>query len=87
MGLRRNMTSIFTAFQIAKSLTFYRNIHDQFAGKRFHGRNPMRWSDQIRTTLDTTIYDAIHTAENRRWRNIIQRRIMGEDGHNPHTGK
>lgn len=55
-------------------------------GKRSRGRSPMRWSDQIRTTLDTSVYDALHVAEDRgRWSKIIKERLMGSGGHDPQT--
>ncbi|XP_062532701.1 uncharacterized protein LOC134201580 [Bombyx mori] len=34
-------------------------------GRRPRGRGPTRWSDQIRTTLDTTVHDALHSAADR----------------------
>lgn len=55
-------------------------------GKRARGRSPMRWSDQIRTTLDSTVYDALRVAEDRlRWRKIIKSSLMDGGGHDPQT--
>ena len=52
-------------------------------GKRPRGRSPMRWSDQIRATLDSTVYDALRIAEDRaKWRHISI--IKDGGGHAPY---
>uniref|UniRef100_A0A2H1VU13 SFRICE_040172 n=1 Tax=Spodoptera frugiperda TaxID=7108 RepID=A0A2H1VU13_SPOFR len=52
-------------------------------GKRPRGRSPIRWSDQIRATLETTVCDAIHIAEDRTaWRNIVNQKVIRR-GHDP----
>lgn len=46
-------------------------------GKRQRGRSLMRWSDQIRSTLDINMSDAVHVAESRsRWRNIVRDKLL-----------
>lgn len=46
-------------------------------GKRPRGRSPMRWSDQIRSTLSMNVSEAVHVAENRsRWRNIVKKKVI-----------
>ncbi|KAJ8724798.1 hypothetical protein PYW07_015756 [Mythimna separata] len=53
-------------------------------GKRPRGRSPIRWSDQIRAALNSTMYDALHNAEDRnRWRNTIRAKVMKQGGHDP----
>lgn len=53
-------------------------------GKRPRGRGPIRWSDQVRTALDTSIHNALHTAEDRnRWKNIIRKKLIQKGGHDP----
>lgn len=43
-------------------------------GKRPRGRSPTRWTDQIRTNLDTNLHDALHAAKERnKWRDTIKR--------------
>lgn len=58
-------------------------VTGKLQGKRPRGRSPMRWSDQIRTNLDTTVHHALHTAQNRTsWKDIIKRRVTNRD-HDP----
>lgn len=40
-------------------------VTGKVCGRRHRGRNPMRWSDQIRSTLNISVHVAIHTAEDR----------------------
>ncbi|CAD0244621.1 unnamed protein product [Spodoptera exigua] len=48
-------------------------ITGKVEGKRPRGRSPIRWTDQIRTTLNTTVHDALHSAADRnRWRKVIR---------------
>ncbi|CAH2107939.1 unnamed protein product [Euphydryas editha] len=57
-------------------------ITGKIEGKRPRGRSPIRWSDQIRTSLGITFKDALKGAENRkRWRDIIRKALSG--GHDP----
>lgn len=52
-------------------------------GKRPRGRSPTRWTDQIKTTLDTTVCEAIHAAVDRtQWRQIVQEKVIRR-GHDP----
>ncbi|KPJ20859.1 hypothetical protein RR48_00002 [Papilio machaon] len=52
-------------------------------GKRPRGRRPMRWTDQVRTTLDSSIHNAIHSAENRtEWRTTL-REMVKRRGRDP----
>jgi hypothetical protein len=42
------------------------------------GRSPMRWTDLIRTTLETGIHDAIHVARDRdRWKTLLREIMKG----------
>lgn len=62
-----------------------KNTHcDRKSGwKRPHGRSPLRWTDQIRTTLGSTINNTLHTAKNRNeWGKNI-REVMQKGGHDP----
>ncbi|PZC71172.1 hypothetical protein B5X24_HaOG213942 [Helicoverpa armigera] len=53
-------------------------------GKRPRGRSPIRWSDQIRFALDSTVHSALHTARDRnKWKNIIRSKVMTQGGHDP----
>ncbi|KAJ8726616.1 hypothetical protein PYW07_001314 [Mythimna separata] len=46
-------------------------------GKRARERSPIRWFDQIRAALNSTIYGALHNAKDRnRWRNIVRAKVM-----------
>ncbi|CAH2227199.1 jg14603 [Pararge aegeria aegeria] len=50
-------------------------------GKRPRGRSPIRWSDQIRTALDTKV--ALNVAQSRvKWHKIVQKVVSGR-GHDP----
>lgn len=49
-------------------------------GKRPRGRSPTCLSDQICTTLGSTVYDAVHTAVDRhQWRSIIRHKVHNEE--------
>ncbi|CAH0703351.1 unnamed protein product [Spodoptera exigua] len=44
----------------------------------------IRWTDQIRTTLNTTVHDALHSAADRnRWRRVIRSTLLPRGGHDP----
>ncbi|XP_077255535.1 uncharacterized protein LOC143893712 [Temnothorax americanus] len=59
-------------------------VTGKMEGKRPRGRSPTRWADQIRTTLDTTMHEALHTAQDRvSWRNVVRRKIIPGRGHDP----
>ncbi|XP_052744154.1 uncharacterized protein LOC128199289 [Bicyclus anynana] len=61
-------------------------ITGKVEGKRSRGRSPMRWSDQVRTTLESTVYDALRVAGDRKeWHTILKTRIRDGGGHDPHT--
>ncbi|KAG6445345.1 hypothetical protein O3G_MSEX003850 [Manduca sexta] len=48
-------------------------ITERMEGKRSRGRNPMRWTDQVRTTLNMNVAKAVRVAKNRtRWQNIVR---------------
>ncbi|CAH2210972.1 jg14263 [Pararge aegeria aegeria] len=52
-------------------------------GKRPRGRSPIRWSDQIRTVLDTKVHTALNVAQSRvKWLKIVQKVVSGR-GHDP----
>ncbi|CAH2264862.1 jg5700 [Pararge aegeria aegeria] len=38
-------------------------VTDKMEGKKLRGSSPLRWSDQIRTALDTKVHLAINVAE------------------------
>lgn len=58
-------------------------VTGKVCGRRHRGRNPMRWSDQIRSTLNTSVHVAIHTAEDRQeWRKMMQEKVI-RGGHDP----
>ncbi len=59
-------------------------VTGKMEGKRPRGRSPIRWSDQIRTTLDSTIHGALHTARDRiGWRKIVREKVIPKGGHDP----
>ncbi|CAH0691675.1 unnamed protein product [Spodoptera exigua] len=59
-------------------------ITGKVEGKRPRGRSPIRWTDQIRTTLKTTVHDALHSAADRnRWRRVIRSTLLPRGGHDP----
>ncbi|CAH0699720.1 unnamed protein product [Spodoptera exigua] len=59
-------------------------ITGKVEGKRPRGRSPIRWTDQIRTTLNTTVHDALHSAADRnRWRGVIRSILLPRSGHYP----
>ncbi|KAI5646582.1 hypothetical protein NE865_01515 [Phthorimaea operculella] len=50
-------------------------------GKRPRGRSPTRWSDQIRSALDTKLHVALHAAKDRqRWKSIVNEKIISHRG-------
>ena len=52
-------------------------------GRRPRGRSPIRWSDQIRTSLNTNLHEALHGAKDRhRWRDIVRTKIL-RGNHDP----
>ncbi|CAH2208083.1 jg4661 [Pararge aegeria aegeria] len=52
-------------------------------GKRPRGRSQIRWSDQIRTALDTKVHTALNVAQSRvKWHKIVQKVVSGR-GHDP----
>ncbi|CAH2218535.1 jg525 [Pararge aegeria aegeria] len=52
-------------------------------GKRPRGRSPIRWSDQIRTALDTKVHTALNVAQSRvKWHKIVQK-VENGTGHDP----
>ncbi|KAA5661874.1 hypothetical protein F3G64_34070 [Pseudomonas aeruginosa] len=53
-------------------------------GKRPRGRSPIRWSDQIRTALDSTFHNALHIARDKnKWRKIVRAKVIKKGGHDP----
>ncbi|XP_072934917.1 uncharacterized protein [Epargyreus clarus] len=60
-------------------------VTGKIEGKRPRGRSPIRWSDQVRTSLHTSVHDAMQTAENRsKWRDIIRTVLnTNHGGHDP----
>lgn len=55
-------------------------------GKKSRDRSPICWSNQICTTLYTSVYEALHVAEYRKsWRNIIKEKLLGGADHDPQT--
>lgn len=53
-------------------------------GKRPRGRSPLRWSDQISSSLETKLHDALHLAKDRqRWRNIVREKVISREDHDP----
>ncbi|TLM35327.1 hypothetical protein FEC37_18570, partial [Acinetobacter baumannii] len=56
-------------------------ITGKVEGNRSRGRSPTRWSDQIRTALDSTVYSALHDAVDRgKWKKILRLKLMGDGG-------
>ncbi|CAH2231067.1 jg3487 [Pararge aegeria aegeria] len=49
-------------------------------GKRLRGRCPIRWSDQIRCSLDTNVY-----GDRKEWQTIVKKKVMDGGGHDPQT--
>ncbi|XP_028035907.1 uncharacterized protein LOC114247215 [Bombyx mandarina] len=53
-------------------------------GKRPRGRSPTRWSDQIRTALDSTFHNALHTDRDKNgWRKIVCAKVIQKGDHEP----
>lgn len=53
-------------------------------GKRPRGRSPTRWSDQIRSALNTNLHKALHEAKDRnRWRELVHKKIIQQGSHDP----
>lgn len=59
--------------------------NDSISRKRPKGRSQLRWSDQIRSSLDTKLHNAFHSAEDRnRWRSIVKLKVTSRRGnHDP----
>ena len=52
-------------------------VTGKIEGKRPRGRSPMRWTDQIRTALETSTHDALHSASDRNnWRRITHAKLF-----------
>lgn len=53
-------------------------------GTRSRGRNPTRWTDQIRMALDTGVHGAMHLATDRHgWRGVVREKLLPRGGHDP----
>lgn len=55
---------------------------DKIEGKRPRDRGPLRWVDQLYSTLGTTIYATLHTAQDRNCWRAITRGMAPNKGHN-----
>ncbi|XP_062532329.1 uncharacterized protein LOC134201487 [Bombyx mori] len=52
-------------------------ITGKVEGNRSRGRSQTRWSDQIRTALDSTVYSTLHDAVDRgQWKKILRLKLM-----------
>ncbi|CAH2238194.1 jg13028 [Pararge aegeria aegeria] len=51
-------------------------VSGKVEGKRPRGSSPIRWSDQIRTALDTKVHIALQVAKSRvKWHKIVRKRL------------